>query len=191
MYRCIVVSLPVLLDKIDSSPCSFNSLTATNLNRHHQQSEFNTTTRRIHRRSQQRDQITIVDGLASKGPVNENFHTDIKHRVRSRRAPELPADNLAHRLEHLVWLEDGVPVEEPVVVRGETERLALSSVPIHERAVGGQVESGDVNKRRQGQFFDEDHDLEIAGAASSGTVDDEIVAVEVGARPRCNEVEVG
>ena len=191
MYGCIFVSLAVLLDRIDFSPCPFESLTATNLDGHHQQSKFNTTTRRVHRRSQQRDQITIVDGLASKGSVNENFHTDIKHRVRSRHALELPADNLAHRLEHLVGLEDGVPVEEPVVVRGKPERLPVAPVPVHKRAVGGQVESGGVNERRQGQFLDKDHDLEIAVAASPGPVDDEVIAVEVGACPRCNEVEVG
>ena len=162
-----------------------------NLDGYHQQGKFNTTTGCIHRRSQERDQITIIDGLASKGPVNENFHTDIKLRVGSRHALKLASNNLAHRLEHLVWLEDGVPVEEPVVVRGKAERLPVAPRPVHKRAVGGQVESGGFNKRRQGQFFDEDHDLEIAGAGSPGTIDDETVAVEVGACPRCNEVEVG
>lgn len=114
-----------------------NSLAAVNLGRHHQQRKFNAITRRVHLWSQQRDQITIVDGLTCKWAVEENLDTDVKHRVRSRHALELPADDLADRIERLIGLEDGIPVEEPVVVLGKPERLAGSAVLAQERAVGG------------------------------------------------------
>ena len=51
------------------------------------------------------------------------------------------------------------------------------------------MESGGRKAPLWGQLFSEDHDLEIAGADSSGTIDEEMIAVEVGARIRCNEVE--
>lgn len=171
-----------------------NSPTGVNLGGHHEQRKFNAVTRRVHRRSQQRDQIAIVNGLACKGPVEENLDTDIKHCVRSRHARQLlPAAenlNLANGLERLVGLEDGVAVEEPVIVRGKAERLARSAVVVQQRAIGGQVEGADVEEVRRGQVG-EDHDLEVAVADSSGAVDEEIVAVEVGARARRDEVEVG
>lgn len=120
------------------------------LGRLHQQREFDAITRRVHRRSQQWDQIAIVNGLTCKGPVEENLDTDVKYRVRSRHALELPADDLADRLERLVGLEDWVPVEEPVVVLGKPERLARSTVRVQQRAVGGQMEQGDVVELRRG-----------------------------------------
>lgn len=191
----------MLLDRIESTsvrvPFQLPDRSPMYLDRYHHQRKFSAITRRVHRRSQQRDQIAVVDGLAFKGPVEENLHADIKHRVRSRHARQLlPAANnlnLADRLERLIGLEDGVLVEEPVIVRGKPERLARSAVPGQERAVGGQVEGGGVEELRRGQVGGEgeDHDLEIAVAASSGAVDEEIVPVEVGARARRDEVEVG
>ena len=52
------------------------------------------------------------------------------------------------------------------------------------------MESGGRKAPLRRQLFGEDHDLEIAGADSSVTTDEEIIAVEVGARIRCNEVEI-
>ena len=51
------------------------------------------------------------------------------------------------------------------------------------------MECGGRKARLRGQLFGENHDLEIAGAGSSVTIDEEIIAIEVGARIRCNEVE--
>ena len=190
VYDCVVVSSPTPLNRMDFHPSPSNSLPTTNLNRHNPQSKRHSVTIRVHLRSQQRDQIIIINRLTIKGSTNKNDHADIKHRIRPRHALQLPGHNLAHRLIHLGHLEDGILVEEPVIERGGTERPPVPSVPGHDRAVGGEMEGGGREAPLRRQVGGEDHDLEIAVAGSSGAAHVEVLAVEVSAGPRCDEVEI-